>query len=116
MRIAACLSICLAAPASAQDWNLRDGDVALSPAEIASRVVGHTLVFYDDGESKFSAGGSYSYTYRGGGTAFGTFEVGADGMICISYQNGWSRCDKYILNGERLVLLTEEGDRFPIRP
>ena len=115
MRIAGIFAAVLALPAWAQDWNLRGSDEALSAEEIGTSVVGRTLTFYDDGQSKFSAGGSYSYTYGGGGTAFGTFEVGADGVICISYANGWSRCDKYVRSGDRLVVLTEDGERYPVR-
>lgn len=116
MRYALLAMTVWAAPCMAQDWALRDGDTALSAPEMAERIVGHTLVFYDNGQSRFSPGGSYSYTYDGGRTAFGTFSVQPDSVICIAYRNGWSRCDKYVLNSARLVLLTEDGERFPIRP
>jgi hypothetical protein len=26
------------------------------------------------------------------------------------------RCDLYVRNGDRLVLVIEDGDRFPVRP
>lgn len=116
LRPAPVIVLLAAGPALAQDWALRDGDAALTAAEIEAEIIGRTLVFYDDGQSKFSAGGAYSYTYDGGGTAFGHFEVGENGVICIDYPNGWSRCDMYVRNGDRLVLLTEKGERFPIRP
>lgn len=78
---------------------------------------GQTLVFYDDGKAKFSAGGAYSYTYaNNGGTAFGRFDVAADGKVCIAFTNGFGRCDMFVQNGGRLVMLTEKGERFPIRP
>lgn len=105
--------------ASAQDFALRDGDVPLDPAALAEAVTGRTLIFYDDGQSRFSAGGAYSYTYsaaNGGGTQFGTFTVMGDGIICILYRNGADRCDMYVRSGGRLTVLTEEGARFPVRP
>lgn len=78
---------------------------------------GQTLTFFDDGQSKFSAGGAYSYTYaNGGGTAFGAYEVGEDGTVCIAFRNGFGRCDRYVESGGRVVMLTEKGERFPVRP
>ncbi len=100
----------------AQDWNLRRDDVVLDQAALALIADGGSLTYYDDGVSLFSAGGSYSYTYaNGGGTAFGRFRVEDQGQICIDYRNGFSRCDTYVRNGARLVLLTEKGERFPVK-
>ncbi len=119
MRIFTVILALWATQASAQDWALRDGDAPLDAAAVATRIVGTELHFYDDGLSRHHAGGSYSYTYsaqNGGGTAFGQFEVAADGTVCIRFRNGFDRCDRYVENGTRLVLLTEEGERYPIRP
>ncbi|AXI53424.1 hypothetical protein SuNHUV7_08450 (plasmid) [Pseudoseohaeicola sp. NH-UV-7] len=103
--------------ASAQDWPLRDSDVALNSAEASQYVTGRTVVFYDDGQSKFSVGGAYSYTYANdGGSAFGTFSVRDDGAVCIDYKNGFSRCDLYVRSGANMVMITQKGERFPIRP
>lgn len=116
MRISLFVLCLMAGTAQAQDWNLRDDDAILTPEEISAEIVGATLTFYDNGQSKFEADGSYSYTYHQGGTAYGEFEIGENGQICIAYQNGWSRCDTYVRNGDRLVVLTEKGERYPVRP
>jgi hypothetical protein len=108
-----------APPVIAQDWGLRDTDERFDAAGIEAEVSGRTLTFYDDGRSKFSAGGAYSYTYsivNGGGSQFGTWSAEPDGIICISYRNGFSRCDMYVRASGRLVVLTEDGGRFPVRP
>ena len=111
------LLITLASPLSAQDWAERDDDVALDRAQVLDLTDGATLVFYDDGQSRFSQGGAYSYTYAdGGGTAYGVYRVGEDGTVCITYRNGRSRCDRYVRSGDRVVMLTERGQRFPVRP
>lgn len=108
--------ILLGGSAYAQDWPIRSGDAVLTQAEAEELTAGRTLKFYDDGRAKFSIGGAYSYTYgNDGGTAFGRFEVGKDGTVCIAFANGFGRCDLFVRNGERLVMLTEKGDRFPIR-
>ena len=39
-----------------------------------------------------------------------------DGIICIVYRNGFDRCDMYVRSGGRLVVLTEDGERYPVRP
>ncbi|WP_299673788.1 hypothetical protein [uncultured Roseobacter sp.] len=100
----------------AQDWALRAQDRLLTREEVAALTEGRTLVFYDDGRSKFSAGGAYSYTYASGASAFGRYRVEADGTVCIDYRNGFGRCDRYVQSGDRIVMLTERGERFPIRP
>ena len=105
-------------PASAQDWGLRDTDERFDAEGLDAAVTGRTLTFFDDGQSKFSAGGAYSYTYsivNGGGSQFGTWSAEPGGIICIAYRNGFSRCDMYVRADGRLVVLTEDGGRFPVR-
>lgn len=103
--------------AAAQDWNLRGSDRALPRIEVLALIEGRTLVFFDDGQSKFSVGGAYSYTYaNGGGSAFGRYEVAEDGTVCIAFRNGFDRCDRYVESAARIVMLTQKGERFPVRP
>lgn len=116
MRMIVLLAL-LATPAAAENWAIRNGDTVLSRGDVLRLIEGRTLVYFDNGESKFSAGGAYSYTYaNGGGTAFGRFDVATDGTVCIAYRNGRARCDRYVETDGRYVMLTESGDRFPIRP
>lgn len=109
--------IFLVAPCAvlAQEWAQRSGDRALSREEVAELTGGRTLVFYDDGRSKFSVGGAYSYTYASGESAFGRYRVEPDGTVCIAYRNGFGRCDRYVERAGRIVMLTEKGERFPVR-
>ena len=37
------------------------------------------------------------------------------GVVCSAFDNGFSRCDMYVDDGARLVLITEDGTRFPVR-
>jgi hypothetical protein len=41
--------------------------------------------------------------------------VTGDSTVCIAYLNGFDRCDAYVENDGRLILVTRAGDRFPIR-
>ncbi len=100
----------------ADDFAALSGDTVLSRAELTEMTAGRTLEFYEGGVSHYSVGGAYSYTYPdNGGTAFGQFTVGED-EICIAYRNGRSRCDRFVRSHGRLVMLTEDGQRFAIRP
>ncbi|MCH2095231.1 MAG: hypothetical protein MK160_08975 [Rhodobacteraceae bacterium] len=118
MRLLPPLVFCaLASVLEAEEFSLSTGDTVVPAQVLASRLSGQILTFYDNGTSKFFTDGLYTYTYAGqGGTAYGYWKVTADGTVCIDYINGWSRCDMYVRNGDRLVLITEQGDRFPIRP
>lgn len=104
-------------PAAAAEWQLKPGDRPLSAAELAA-LPGQAFRFFDGGESRYGAAGAYSYTYsaeNGGGTAWGSYRLLPDGSICVDFVNGFSRCDLYVRNGERVILITEEGARFPVR-
>jgi len=95
---------------------LREGDTLLSVADLQRLTAGNTLTFYDQGQSRFSPGGSYSYSYPdSGGTAFGIFRIEGGGKICIDFRNGRSRCDLYVQSGAILYVVTQQGDRFPFR-
>ncbi len=112
------VAVMWAAPLGAGEWPLRQGDVPLSSDELDA-LAGQTLTFYDDGQSRYSAGGAYSYTYsaaNGGGTAYGTYHVASDGSVCTDFRNGFSRCDLYVRSGGRLILINEKGERYPVRP
>jgi len=109
------LFLCLPLATNAQSWKLRDNDIRLDPHQLTDALVDQRIVFFDNGESTFSPDGAYSYTYDQGGTAYGRYTISDDSTVCIAYDNGFSRCDMYVRNGERLVLLTEDGLRFPIR-
>lgn len=108
------LALC-ALPVAAADWALRDADRVLTRDEVEALTAGQTIVFYDDGRSRYAVGGEYSYTYASGASAYGRYEIAEDGTVCIQYRNGFGRCDRYVENGGRIVLLTEDGLRFPIR-
>ena len=111
------MTVCLLAtlPASAQTFAPRPNDIALNDAAIARDVVGQTHTFFDGGRSFFSISGSYSYTYPDGGIAYGRYELRGGGIVCTFFRHGFERCDMYVRNANRLILINENGDRFPVR-
>lgn len=112
------LFLCLmASSALAEDWPLRPGDTPFAQDELES-LPGQSFQFYNGGESLFGSDGAYSYTFsvaNGAGTAWGTYRIAEDGSVCIDYATGPGRCDLYVRNGSRVILITENGERFPVR-
>ena len=108
--------MCLPSTLWATEFPLLEGDAPLSHAEVIEMTGRPVIEFYEGGQSRYSVGGSYSYSYAGGGTAFGRFTVAQDGTVCIIYRNGRDRCDRFVHSHGRLVMLTAGGQRFAIRP
>ncbi|MEL7115423.1 MAG: hypothetical protein AAGP08_07495 [Pseudomonadota bacterium] len=107
-----------ASPAFAADYPMRDSDVVLDRAAMDSQVIGETHEFFDGGQSFFSISGTYTYTYSDGLRAYGRWEWptdGREGVVCTIFRHGFERCDLYVRNGDRLVLITADGLRLPVR-
>ncbi|MDA5094346.1 hypothetical protein O2N63_09635 [Aliiroseovarius sp. KMU-50] len=117
MRYHALLTLLLMLPglALAQNWTTRPTDQLIEQVALDNWVRGKVLNYYDGGTSDFRENGQYFYTYGGGGTWEGEFEVGTDSTICVTYVTGQTRCDLYVQSGDRLTVITEEGLRFPIK-
>ncbi len=117
MRLLAFLPALLPAAAIAQTLDTRPGDALISSTDLDARLRGQEVVFFDDGVSHFYNDGRYTYAYDmgDGGFAYGYFEVAADSTVCIEFVNGFSRCDAFVENDGRLILITRDGDRFPVR-
>ena len=102
---------------NAQTLDPRDGDSLIASADRDMRLRGQEITFFDDGVAHFYNDGRYTYAYDmgDGGYAYGYFEIVNDSTVCIDFLGGFARCDAYVENAGRLVLITSEGDRFPIR-
>ncbi|MGR3635801.1 MAG: hypothetical protein ACU0BK_07730 [Shimia sp.] len=116
MRLLAVVLTLVAGPAIAQDWRSHSGDEAFDAETLQARLSGQTLTFYDEGQSVYDSNGEYQYIYGGGGTWFGHWEVADNSRVCVTFVTGVERCDRFVTNGDRLVLQTADGMRFPIRP
>jgi len=107
-------------PVAAQTdrFAIQSGDQRFDRESIVSRLTGKTLTFYDNGKSRYYEDGRYSYTYFGDEreSAGGYWTVRDDGVVCVSFITGHARCDMFVQNGPRLILLDEKGDRYPVRP
>ena len=110
------LFLCLfALPAAAQD-GVRASDQRLDQPALASLLTGQVIEFYDGSKSRYGADGRYGYTYTDHGPVWaGDYAIGNDSDVCVAFDNGSTRCDLIVKNGETIVLITTDGLRFPVR-
>ncbi len=117
MRLILLVMMVLTGPALADGFAMKQGDAAFDLEGLDGRLRGEVLTFYDDGQSHYYEDGRYSYTYANdGGSAYGYWDITPEGAVCIEFLNESTRCDMYVKNGDRLILITEDGHRFPVRP
>jgi len=107
--------ILLSTPAWAQD-GIRASDQILDRAAMSDLLSGHIVEFHDGSKSSYAPDGTYGYTYTDDGPVWsGQYEVQSDSRVCVNFDNGSRRCDQFVKDGERVILVTEDGLRFPIR-
>jgi len=111
------LTLLLFAPtlAWAQD-GVRASDTVLNQAEMSELLSGQIVEFFDGSKSRYESNGRYAYTYTDDGPEWtGTYSVSDDSLVCVDFDNGSSRCDRFVRDGARVVLIIENGTRFPVR-
>lgn len=105
------------ASAAAQEYDVRAGDAEPSAAELTAQIHDRDLIYFDDGMSRYNSDGTYAWTYseaNGSGVWPGTYAV-TDNVICIDFESGARRCDMFVVSRDRLTLLTDDGQRYPVR-
>lgn len=108
------LGICISGPALGQ--TLRPGDEPLSKFELESRLSGQVVEFFDDSQAFYEADGLYRYRYQPDDPPFvGKWEATNDGTVCVTFENGFGRCDTYVVSRKRLTMIIANGDRYPAR-
>jgi len=114
MRLAVLLLLLLALPAAAQT-GLRATDTRFTGTGLADALSGNTVEFFDGSLATYRADARYEYRYAPGDPVWrGTWEATAS-EVCVAFDNGRSRCDTFVRADDRLVLVIERGDRFPVR-
>ncbi|WP_108852754.1 hypothetical protein [Albidovulum aquaemixtae] len=115
-RAAILVILSLVQPAFAEGWGMKSGDVVFTKAELSEFIAENEVRFYDGGHSEYGPDDAYAYVYEGGDRAEGRYRIEEDGSVCVDFRNGWSRCDLYVRNGGRVLLIDEKGDRYPLKP
>ena len=114
MRHVFALIALIATPAFAD--GVRNSDVRLNRAGMDTLLTGKVVTFFDGSKSSYAPDGSYGYTYTDDGPVWrGVYTLGDDSRVCVAFENGSSRCDMFVMDGDRAVLITDEGTRFPGR-
>ncbi|MCT4556685.1 MAG: hypothetical protein N4A61_01370 [Pelagimonas sp.] len=101
----------------AQDYPMRAGDVRIAPDALEKRLSGRDLIYYDNGRSRYYDDGRYSYTFDGdtAESTGGYWTVTPAGLVCAEFITGQSRCDLFVENAGRLVLIDQTGARYPVK-
>ncbi|MEZ5779980.1 MAG: hypothetical protein R3E44_16625 [Paracoccaceae bacterium] len=116
MRLLAFAAACVVAiPAVAADWPTKPGDERFSKADLAEFIASNDVRFFDGGRSEYGPGEAYAYVYSNEDRAEGRYRIEQDGSVCVDFINGFTRCDLYVRNGGRVLLIDEKGDRYPLR-
>lgn len=95
---------------------IRDSDVMLSKAELTEYLAGQELEFYTGGFGTYRADGRHDYRYSDDGERVpGDYEVMEDSRVCVRFDNGFSRCDYVVRNGDRHLMVIDNGERYPVK-
>ena len=116
MRLFTILSLLVVATSALAQDGIRSSDQKFSQAKLQSLIEGQVLEFFDGSKSTYEATARYGYTYTDDGPIWGgEYSVTGASQICVEFDNGSSRCDTIVQAGERVVLITADGERYPIR-
>ncbi len=100
----------------AEEWKLLPGEFPLNYEQVTELTADRTLTFYDNGQSRFSPEGAYSYSYPDGDiTTFGVIDVRRDGKVCVNFRRGEHKCYLLLKSRGLILMLTKEGKRFPVK-
>ena len=94
----------------------RPGDTLFDADGLNTHLSGRVIEFFDGSKSRFGKDRRYGYTYTDEGPVWvGVWRTDGESRVCVAFDNGSSRCDHIVLDGERTVLIVEDGTRFPVR-
>ena len=94
----------------------RSGDRIFDAQGLADHLSGQEVEFFDGSKSRYQADRRYGYTYTDDGPVWaGEWRTDAESRVCVDFDNGSSRCDYMVIDGERTVLIIDDGTRFPVR-
>ena len=116
MKLPLVVALSLLATSALAQQAARDSDRMLDQVELMQLLSGQILEFYDDSQSYYLQDGVYEYRYAPQDDPFvGTYTIADDSTVCVAFENGFDRCDLLVHDGNRYVLIVENGDRYPVR-
>ena len=110
------LAFILAANFAFADEGFRASDAEMDEAGLSALLSGQVVEFFDGSKSTYRQNGRYEYTYTDDGPVWaGAYRMAAESRVCVDFDNGSARCDVFVMDGTRAVLITTDGLRFPVR-
>lgn len=111
----ALLTLLFVGPAAAQEHDLRDTDRILDGQKIGQDFTGRSV---NIGSSALDVLDQrrVRYIYSDGKKLNGTYTLDAEGLFCITYDNGTAeRCHYFVMDpSDQLVMVTDWKHRFPV--
>ncbi|MEM6635682.1 MAG: hypothetical protein AAF667_07295 [Pseudomonadota bacterium] len=94
----------------------RDTDKFFDVDGLTTVLSGQVIEFYDGSLASYGVAGDYEFAYAPGEPPFrGIYEIGDRGEVCVDFDNGFGRCDTYVRSTDRIILVIEDGQRFPVK-
>ncbi len=116
MRTGLVLPALFAATAAIAQDGLRSDDELFQVEDLENLLKGQVVEFFDGSKSRYSVDGVYGYTYTDDGPVWsGRYSIVGLSEVCVDFDNGSRRCDFFVSDGNRTILITADGTRFPIR-
>lgn len=85
----------------------------VSGSKLKQLLNGKTTRFQSGSRAIYNADGTYRF--RGGGNnSRGQWSV-TGSKVCVTFTNGFRRCDQYLKDGDSYVLRDANGNEYPVR-
>ena len=99
--------------ANAFDWNIKNGDQRVTGKQVKSMVFGKIVKFKDGSKEHYKANGTYVFQDNSKTYPPVDYKFFKDGKRCMYFDGGGRRCDMYVMNNGKLVLINAQGKRYP---
>lgn len=87
-------------------------ETTVATDELRTLLTGKTASFGDGTRAQYLADGRY--VFHGGGVHRGRYSF-RDNAVCVVFETGTQRCDRYVRRGDRYTLINASGRRYPVR-
>lgn len=109
-------AFCICSTSAVAQQSARPNDQMLDVTTLAESLSGNTIEFFDTSLASYFEDGRYEYRYRPDDFVWeGKYELRDGSMVCTTFSGGAERCDMIVRANDRLVMIIENGDRYPVK-
>ena len=89
----------------------------LTDSQLQSLLTGQTVTFEPSGQATYAANGRYTYTgpFNGRNVVHRGRYYFASNQVCVNFDDGGRRCDRYVRRGDDYYLINARGSEFRAR-